>query len=58
MVAGTEAGLLRLTVPLGGVQVEDFQPVSTWQKAVGLTVFILVVMAVANRIAPVKKLVG
>jgi hypothetical protein len=38
--------------------VEDFQPVATWQKAVGLAVFILVVVAVANRIGPVKRIVG
>jgi len=37
---------------------EAFQPVATWQKAVGLAFFILVVVAVANRIGPVKKLVG
>lgn len=36
----------------------DFQPVSTWQQAVGLAVFVLVVMAVANRVGPVKRLVG
>jgi hypothetical protein len=37
---------------------KDFQPVATWQQAVGLAVFILVVMAVANRVGPVKKIVG
>lgn len=37
---------------------EAFQPVATWQKAVGLAVFILVVVAAANRIAVVKRIVG
>jgi len=38
--------------------VDAFKPVETWQKAVGLAVFVLVIVAVANRIGPVKKLVG
>lgn len=37
---------------------DDFKPVPTWQKAVGLAVVVLVVVAVANRVAPIRKLIG
>ena len=36
----------------------DFKPVATWQQAVGLAVMVLVVVAVANRIGPVKRIIG
>lgn len=36
----------------------DFKPVATWQQAVGLAVMVLVVVAVANRVAPIRKVIG
>lgn len=37
---------------------DSFKPVQTWQQAVGFALMVIVVVAVANRIAPVRKIIG
>lgn len=37
---------------------DSFKPVQTWQQAVGFAIMVLVVVAVANRVAPLRKIVG